>query len=500
MKIRLFTLTFLLIAGTALLGELTMAGVMAINLQRGFTDYLAANDRERFNALIGMARDEGERRGGLAAFRRGDFTLPQLIHAVRPGPPRGRRGRPPPPDDLPPPPPPPPPPDAPEAKFGGPRFDPDRRGPPPEAIERRLIIRDATDRILEGPPLPRRRDKLAQIVRRDVVLGGEVIGSVAMLPRGRPAGGVDARFLTSQYQGAALLALLLLAVSLLPAWLIARWGERTAREMVRATDAIAAGDFAARASEAAIGEVTAVAQNINRMAETLGRLETARRRWLAEVSHELRTPLAAIRGELDALVDGVRPLSMAAIASVQEEALSLGRLVEDLHFLAMADLARPPCRFESCDAVALCRDAAARFAVQAAARGIEVSVDTEGRAAFPVLWDGARIEQLLANALTNSLRYTDVPGRVALTLSVEGAHVQLLIDDSPPGVPAEALAQLFEPLYRLDEARDRARGGSGLGLAVSDAIVRAHGGSIAAEASPLGGLRLRIKLPIEARA
>ncbi|WP_066650786.1 ATP-binding protein [Sphingomonas sp. CCH10-B3] len=479
MKIRLFTLTFLLIAGTALLGELTMAGVMAINLQRGFTDYLAANDRERFNALIGMARDEGERRGGLAAFRRGDFTLPQLIHAVRPGPPRGRRGRPPPPDDLPPPP---------------------RRGPPPEAIERRLIIRDATDRILEGPPLPRRRDKLAQIVRRDVVLGGEVIGSVAMVPRGRPAGGVDARFLTSQYQGAALLALLLLAVSLLPAWLIARWGERTAREMVRATDAIAAGDFAARASEAAIGEVTAVAQNINRMAETLGRLETARRRWLAEVSHELRTPLAAIRGELDALVDGVRPLSMAAIASVQEEALSLGRLVEDLHFLAMADLARPPCRFESCDAVALCRDAAARFAVQAAARGIEVSVDTEGRAAFPVLWDGARIEQLLANALTNSLRYTDVPGRVALTLSVEGAHVQLLIDDSPPGVPAEALAQLFEPLYRLDEARDRARGGSGLGLAVSDAIVRAHGGSIAAEASPLGGLRLRIKLPIEARA
>lgn len=495
MKIRLFTLTFLLIAGTALLGELAMAGVMSLNLQRGFTDYLAANDRERFNALIGMASDEGERRGGLAAFRRGDFSLPQMIHAVRPGPPPGRRGPPPPPEDDRPPPPPPPP-DAP----AGPRFDPDRRGPPPEAIERRLVIRDATDRILEGPPLPRRRDQIERIVRRDVVLGGEVIGSVAMLARGRPPGGVDARFLTSQYQGAGLLALLLLAVSLLPAWLVARWGERTARQMVGATDAIATGDFASRAPEPAIAEVAAVARNINRMAETLGRLETARRRWLAEVSHELRTPLAAIRGELDALVDGVRPLTLAAIASVQEEALSLGRLVEDLHFIAMADLARPPCRFESCDAVALCHDAVARFAAQAAARGIEVTLETEGRAAFPVLWDGARIEQLLANALTNSLRYTDAPGRVALALSVEGTQVRLLIDDSPPGVPAEALGQLFEPLYRLEEARDRAHGGSGLGLAVSDAIVRAHGGTITAEASPLGGLRLRIMLPIEARA
>lgn len=493
MKIRLFTLTFLLIAGTGLVGELAMAGVMSLNLQRGFVDYLAANDRERLNAMISMASDEGERRGGLAAFRRGAFTLPQLIHAVRPGPPPGRRGPPPPPDDDRPPPPPP-------DEARNPNFDPDRRGPPPEPIERRLIIRDQTDRILEGPPLPRRRDQIERIVRRDVVLDGEVIGSVAMLARGRPAGGVEARFLTSQYQGAGLLALLLLAVSLLPAWLVARWGERTAQQMVGATDAIATGAFDARAPEPAISEVAAVARNINQMAATLGRLETARRRWLAEVSHELRTPLAAIRGELDALVDGVRPLSQAAIASVQEEALSLGRLVEDLHFIATADLARPPCRFESCDAVALCHDAAVRFAAQAAAAGIDLTVDTQGRAAFAVLWDAARIEQLLANALTNSLRYTDAPGRVALALTVEGAQVQLLIDDSPPGVPTAALSQLFEPLYRLEEARDRAHGGSGLGLAVSDAIVRAHGGTIVAESSPLGGLRLRILLPIEARA
>jgi two-component system sensor histidine kinase BaeS len=116
-----------------------------------------------------------------------------------------------------------------------------------------------------------------------------------------------------------------------------------------------------------------------------------------------------------------------------------------------------------------------------------------------VRWDAGRIDQLLTNLLTNSLRYTDSPGRILVTLAADGEDIAITIDDSAPAVPPEHLQRLFEPLYRLDEARSRAHGGSGLGLAVCAAIVRAHGGSIVAEMSPLGGLRVAIMLPKDAR-
>ena len=112
-----------------------------------------------------------------------------------------------------------------------------------------------------------------------------------------------------------------------------------------------------------------------------------------------------------------------------------------------------------------------------------------------VRWDVARIEQLLANVLTNALRYTDAPGQVRVMLEAVGEHLQATVEDSAPGVPPEHLEALFAPLYRLDAARSRVSGGSGLGLAVSEAIARAHGGTIVAAPSSLGGLAIRVALP-----
>ena len=110
-------------------------------------------------------------------------------------------------------------------------------------------------------------------------------------------------------------------------------------------------------------------------------------------------------------------------------------------------------------------------------------------------WDGRRVEQLLGNLLDNSLRYTDAPGRVCLTLQIDAGDVLIDLDDSAPGVPDADAARLFEPLYRADAARSRHTGGSGLGLAICHAIVQAHRGAITAAASELGGLRIRIRLP-----
>ena len=103
--------------------------------------------------------------------------------------------------------------------------------------------------------------------------------------------------------------------------------------------------------------------------------------------------------------------------------------------------------------------------------------------------------QLIDNLLLNARLYTDAPGEVAVSLRADDDAVQLVVEDSAPGVTDHDLPRLFDRLFRADPARERGRGGSGLGLAICEAIARAHGGSIAASHAALGGLRVSVSLP-----
>jgi two-component system, OmpR family, sensor histidine kinase BaeS len=239
-------------------------------------------------------------------------------------------------------------------------------------------------------------------------------------------------------------------------------------------------------------------QNINEITLNLQRLDNSRRRRLAEISHELRTPLSVLIGELDVLKDGVRPLNPSAVACLLEDAQRLERIVDDLHFLAVSDISATTCRFALCDAIRLIKSESERFAQAFAAAHIELQVDFSGITQIPVIWDVARIVQLMANLLSNSLRYTDSPGVSKISVSHENETVHIDVDDSAPGVPQEMLRQMFEPLFRADVSRARVNGGSGLGLAVCRSIALAHGGKMQATASSLGGLCMRITLPVAA--
>ena len=488
MRIRLFHQLFILITASVLVAVLSMAAVMALNLQRGFDGYLAARDIEELERFVDLAGCKIAASGGAPALQSGRVTLGGLLGDFA-----AAQGRPPRPGRPPPGMGPPPGPDG--RALPPPRRGPDGRlPPPPEEFGARLILFDAAHRVIAGPPgaatFPADRG-----ATRPIRIAGTTVALAQLIPRAPIPGGVEARFLTSQYYGALWLAALLTALGALAAWGLARLGARRLGRLKIATDAIAGGDFTYRLPSHGKDEVDDVARNVNRLAESLARLDTARRRWLAEVSHELRTPLSAIRGELDALEDGVRPLDLAAVASLNEEAKRLSGLIEDLHFLAMTDLSGQPCRFTPADAVAICAKTIARFGTQARAAGIALTFDAVGDPDPCVRWDVARIEQLLANVLTNALRYTDAPGQVRVVLEADGEDLHLTVEDSAPGVPPEHLEALFAPLYRLDAARSRVSGGSGLGLAVSEAIVRAHGGTIIAAPSPLGGLAIRIALP-----
>ncbi|RZJ10730.1 MAG: HAMP domain-containing protein [Rubrivivax sp.] len=334
-----------------------------------------------------------------------------------------------------------------------------------------------------------------QAVERD----GRTVVMLRLAERAGPAEGVDASFLRRQHLGLALVAAGVLIAALVLARVVAvRWARPLA-DAQTAARRIAAGEFDMRLPAPRAGgssEIAALHSDINATAEALQRLESSRQRWLAELSHELRTPLAVLRGEIEALADGIRPLDHAAVASLQDEVGRLSRLVDDFHLLATSELRALPCQFEPVAPAALLQLAVER--VQPRAKALGLLIEAPMPEALPAAhWDAVRISQLLANLLENTLRYTEAPGRVRVTARSLGAFVEIRLDDTPPGVPEVDLPHLFEPLYRAEHSRSRDFGGSGLGLAIAKALAQAHGGQLRAETSPLGGLAIILNLPLK---
>jgi two-component system sensor histidine kinase BaeS len=202
-----------------------------------------------------------------------------------------------------------------------------------------------------------------------------------------------------------------------------------------------------------------------------------------------------LRGEIESLLDNLRPISLASLQSLQEEILRLSAVIDDLHQLALADLDALPCRMEQLNVTPLLQELPQRFSIQIANRGLTLQISCPTEPAF-LHGDPARIRQLLGNLLTNSLAYTDAPGLISVDLKQDESQIQIDIEDSAPGVSDTDLHRLFEPLFRVDAARSRDTGGSGLGLAISLAIVRVHGGTLEALQGTRNGLLLRIRFPI----
>ncbi len=333
-------------------------------------------------------------------------------------------------------------------------------------------------------------------VERPVRIGNEVVAVVRMMKLKPVPSEVEVRFLNTQYQSIVVMACVLLLIALVGAfWISGHW-VRPLIEVQAATEKIAQGEFDTRLNATRTDEIGDAMRNINQMAAGLKKLEGARRQWIADMSHELRTPLTVLRGEIEALIDGVIALTPQAILSLREEVLQLNALVDDLHLLAMSDLKALPCYFEELDAAGLLGGIVQRFSLSATQRGLTLTLDFESETPVMVRWDTKRIEQLVSNLLDNSLRYTDASGQVRMRLrSGDENLVVVEVEDTAPGVSENDLLRIFEPLYRADAARGRSNGGSGLGLAICEQIAKAHHGVIRAEASALGGVLFHLELP-----
>ena len=347
------------------------------------------------------------------------------------------------------------------------------------------------DRIVGRPDVP------ADAPTVDIELEGRRIGALRLAPQPEISDATDVAFARAQLRNALIAAVAMLALALLLAFALARWLLEPVRALAAGTRALAAGDYARRIDVARGDELGRLAVDFNHLATTLEQARETRRRWGADIAHELRTPLSVLRGEIQALQDGVRAPTPAALDSLNAECERLGGLIEDLYQLSLADAGALEYRFERVDLGEIVHDALDLQHRACADAGLALESDI---GAIPIRGDARRLAQLVANLLANARRYTDAPGRIRVEAKATRDGARLVIEDTPPGVSADALPRLFDRLYRVESSRSRAAGGAGLGLAICRAIVEAHGGRIEASTSALGGLRVVVDLPRSDRA
>lgn len=353
----------------------------------------------------------------------------------------------------------------------------------------RVTLTDAAGTWLAGPRLRTGVDFHRHPVRVDGDTVGWLLNPVRVPQAVSDA--IDQRFqarqLSATWMIVGLSVLLAAAVSLL----LARLLLKPVRRMARATHLLASGHYETRVQVESTDELGRLARDFNRLAHSLERNRQLRHELMADISHELRTPLAVLRGEIEALQDGLRQADEGALASLAHEVAQLSRLIDDLYDLSLADAGALDYAMQSVDLSVL---------VQQAVRGVRerferagLALDVQVPTSLPMQGDARRLLQLLGNLLENSLRYTDAPGRVRVRAGREAGRLVLEIADSAPGVAPADHARLFDRLYRVEASRSRAHGGAGLGLALCQAIAQAHGGQISAASSDLGGLAIRVQ-------
>ena len=273
--------------------------------------------------------------------------------------------------------------------------------------------------------------------------------------------------------------------------------QRSTAAVAESAAQIAEGQYGARVPSPGLGtEFDQLAITINELAERLGDVETTRRLILADLAHEMRTPLATIEAHLEALEDGVRDLDEATLSVLHSGTQRLHRLAEDISAVSRAEEGRLDSRPVLADPRDLVEEAAAAAADTFHANDVGLTVDAPTDAPS-VLVDPQRMAQVLGNLLENALRHTPPGGQVQLSVHrPDSRWVEILVADTGEGIAPEHLGHIFERFYRADPARGRSRGGSGIGLTISRALVEAHGGGLSvSSAGPGMGATFTIRLP-----
>ena len=454
---------FLAIFATCILLLITMHWAVRLSFERGFIDYIKRGNEQRMSMLSDALADQYILHGNWLFLRHNDRFVFQILRSFE----RENDH-----EDGPPP--------------NGPRPD-----LPPHGWRTQFWVVDQDHKVLVGPRAPVPPDG----ARHAIQVNGSTVGWVIASPVERLTRSTDINFDKQQRRTSWLIVALATLLTALATFPLARGLLAPVKKLVEGTHKLAAGDFTTRVASTSQDELGKLANDFNQLASTLEKNQTMRRAFMADISHELRTPLAVLRGELEAIQDGVRQFTPESVASLQAEVGTLTKLVDDLHQLSLSDEGALAYQKAPVDVVNLLEMAAGAFRERFAARGLSMALSLPDSA--QVFGDRDRLIQLFNNLLENSLRYTDAGGQLLIQGETEQKQLRLTFADSAPGVSDEQLGLLFERFYRAEGSRNRASGGSGLGLAICTNIVEAHGGKIYAAHSPSGGVSITVALPLD---
>lgn len=301
-----------------------------------------------------------------------------------------------------------------------------------------------------------------------------------------------------------LIGFLAVAVALFLGVLLTRQITLPVRALTKGAHQIAEGKLNYRVKTSSKDELGELAQSFNSMASSLDKMEQSRRRMTADIAHELRTPLTVIEGTVDAILDGVFKADKEHFLSIKEQTAQLTRLINDLRDISLAESGQMKLDVAPANMVDLVRRKLAQAEVRALEKGVKLNLKVPGE--LPeVTIDAARIEQVIANLLSNAIRHT--PSGASITVSLEtisGSHAHqfdkpgllLSVADTGEGIPAEHLPYIFDRFYRVASSRSKNNGETGLGLAIVKQMIEAHGGKVWAQSEPGKGSTFYVALPL----
>ncbi|WP_202304659.1 envelope stress sensor histidine kinase BaeS [Dryocola clanedunensis] len=446
---------FLAIFSTCLLVLAIMHWGVRLSFERGFIDYIKQGNEQRLDMLSDALGDQYSLHGNWQFLRHNDRFVFRILKSFE--------------------------------------HDEDAENPkmPPHGWRTQFWVLDQDYKVLVGPRGPVPPDG----TRRAIKVDGRDAGWVIASPVERLTRNTDINFDRQQRRTSWIIVAVSTLLAAAATFLLARGLLAPVKKLVEGTHKLAAGDFTTRVASTSQDELGKLAQDFNQLASTLEKNHNMRRAYMADISHELRTPLAILRGELEAIQDGVRKFTPDSVASLQMEVATLTKLVDDLHQLSMSDEGALAYQKKSLDIINLLEVVAGAFRQRFDSRGLSI------RLALPdnvtIFGDGDRLMQLFNNLLENSLRYTDAGGQLLISGEVSQQRFVMTFSDSAPGVNDEQLNMLFDRFYRTEGSRNRASGGSGLGLSICQNIVTAHGGTLAAGHSPFGGVSITVELPLD---
>lgn len=341
-------------------------------------------------------------------------------------------------------------------------------------------------------------NKNAEYSYVDIKVDNTIVGFLAVMKRDQLTNGYELDFIEQQRSYLWIIALAVMALVVLLTIPLSRHLVEPIKLITQGMHKLTQGHYQQDINLQRQDELGELSRDFNELALTLYKNESARKRWLANISHELRTPVSILRGELEAMLDNVRPLSKKNIDSANDEVKHLQYLIDDLHQLTSADIGGVHYRKKTENLVLLLNSEKNKYSRYLANAGIKFALEIDN-AQINIFADKTRLCQLFDNLINNSIKYAQA-SLVKISLAVDETSTtplaRIRVEDNGIGVSDLHLPHLFEYLYRVENSRNRKTGGAGLGLSICEHIVATHQGEISAEPSSLGGLAIVIALPL----